>query len=266
MTLWGGRFSARLDEQAWSLNSSLPVDQRLALQDVDGSLAWAEAIRRAGILTEEEYASICNGLAAVRDEFSSGQFSFAPSDEDIHTAVERRLTDLIGDTAGRLHTGRSRNDQVAPDFRLWMLAAVPILASALKELQGVLIEQAETAGETFMPGYTHLQRAQPILLAHWWLSHYWPLERDQARLHDLTARVSILPLGSGALAGVPFDVDRAGLAKSLGFADVSRNSIDAVSDRVFAAEFLFCRALIGVHLSRLAVQIVLFTRAEFGFF
>ena len=266
MTLWGGRFSSKLNEQAWELNASLPVDRRLAPQDVEGSLAWADAIHRAGILTQEEYESIIHGLAIVRDEFYTGRFSFAASDEDIHTAVERRLTELIGDAAGKLHTGRSRNDQVATDFRMWMLAAILTLAAALKELQDVLVAQAEQVGETLIPGYTHLQRAQPVLLAHWWLSHAWPLERDLARLHDLTARVSVLPLGSGALAGVPFDIDRLELAKSLGFAGVSQNSLDAVSDRDFAAEYLFCAAMIGVHLSRLAEQIVLFTSAEFGFF
>lgn len=266
MTLWGGRFSTKLNDQAWHLNSSLSVDRRLALQDVDGSCAWADAIHRAGILSDKEHASISLGLNTIKEEFSSGRFSFAPSDEDIHTAVERRLSELIGEAAGKLHTGRSRNDQVATDFRLWMMAAIPALESALKELQSVLVEQAELAGETLMPGYTHLQRAQPILLAHWWLSHYWPLQRDCARLQDLTARVSVLPLGSGALAGVPFDIDRLALAESLGFAEVSQNSLDAVSDRDFAAEFLFCTAMIGIHLSKLAEQIVLFTSAEFGFF
>src|SRR5512139_3476900 len=230
MTLWGGRFVQKLDQLAWDLNTSLPVDRRMAIQDVDGSLAWAEAIHMAGILSVEEYASVSAGLIAVRDEFSTGQFSFAASDEDIHTAVERRLTELIGDAAGKLHTGRSRNDQVATDFRLWMLQTIPVLVSALKDLQSALVEQAEAAGEIIMPGYTHLQRAQPILLAHWWLSHYWALQRDRSRLDDLTARVSILPLGSGALAGTPFNVDRASLAESLGFAEVSQNSMDAVSD------------------------------------
>src|SRR5512141_2649508 len=266
MTLWGGRFSIKLNEQAWDLNTSLPVDKRMAFQDVDGSRAWADAIHRAGILSDKEYASISLGLDTVRKEFSSGQFSFAASDEDIHTAVERRLTELIGDVAGKLHTGRSRNDQVATDFRLWVLHTIPVLMDALKELQTVLVEQAEVAGETVMPGYTHLQRAQPILLAHWWLSHYWSLQRDVERLNDLTKRVSVLPLGSGALAGVPFDIDRVALAKALGFADVSQNSLDAVSDRDFAAEYLFCATMTGVHLSKLAEQIVLFTTAEFGFF
>ena len=266
MTLWGGRFTQSLDSLAWLLNSSLPVDQRMALQDVDGSLAWADAIQRAGILTDKEHVSIALGLAAVREEFSSGRFTFAPSDEDIHTAVERRLTELIGDIAGKLHTGRSRNDQVATDFRLWTLQTVPELNSAIRKLQSVLVKQAEAAGETVMPGYTHLQRAQPILLAHWWLSHSWPLQRDVERLQDLTKRVSILPLGSGALAGVPFDVDRVALADALGFTEVSQNSIDGVSDRDFAAEYLFCTTMIGIHLSKLAEQIVLYTSAEFGFF
>jgi argininosuccinate lyase len=265
-TLWGGRFTQTLDTLAWELNSSLPVDQRLAIQDVDGSLAWAAAIHRAGILTDAEYDSLSLGLAAIREEFSLGQFSFAATDEDIHTAVERRLSELTGDVAGKLHTGRSRNDQVTTDSRLWILQAIPLLVTALRELQSVLVEQAEAAQDTVMPGYTHLQRAQPILLAHWWLSHYWPLQRDTERLQDLTGRVSVLPLGSGALAGVPFDVDRLALAKGLGFESVSQNSIDAVSDRDFAAEYLFCTTMIGIHLSKLAEQIVLFTSAEFGFF
>jgi argininosuccinate lyase len=266
MTLWGGRFSTKLNDQAWDLNSSLPIDKRLAIQDVDGSLAWADAIHRAGILSDKEHASVSLGLAAVKEEFSSGRFSFAPSDEDIHTAVERRLYELIGAAAGKLHTGRSRNDQVATDFRLWMLPAIPALDEVLQDLQSALVEQAELAGETLMPGYTHLQRAQPVLLAHWWLSHYWSLQRDHERLQDLTKRVSVLPLGSGALSGVPFDIDRAALAEALGFAEVSQNSIDAVSDRDFAAEYLFCATMIGIHLSKLAEQIVLFTTAEFGFF
>ncbi len=266
MTLWGGRFSTKLNEQAWDLNSSLPVDQRMAIQDVDGSLAWANALHNANILSDEEHASISLGLDTVKGEFASGQFSFAPSDEDIHTAVERRLTELIGVTAGKLHTGRSRNDQVATDFRLWMLQAIPQLDSAFCILQSALLEQAELAGETLMPGYTHMQRAQPILLSHWWLSHFHPLQRDRERLADLVKRVSILPLGSGALSGTPVPVDRAALAESLGFAVASPNSLDAVSDRDFAAEFLFCATMTGIHLSKLSEQIVLYTSAEFGFF
>ncbi len=264
--LWGGRFAQSPNQLAFELNASLSVDKRMASQDIDGSLAWAKALHQAGVLSDKELASISLGLDTVRKEFSSGQFSFAASDEDIHTAIERRLTELMGDAAGKLHTGRSRNDQVATDFRLWMLGAIPELKSALQNLQTAFVEQAEKANEIMMPGYTHLQRAQPILLAHWWLSHYWALQRDVERLQDLTKRVSALPLGSGALAGVPFDIDRMELAKSLGFAEVSQNSIDAVSDRDFAAEYLFCAAMIGLHLSKLAEQIVLFTTSEFGFF
>jgi len=266
MTLWGGRFSTKLNDLAWELNSSLPVDQRMAIQDVDGSVAWAAALHKANVLSDEEHASISLGLATVKEEFVSGKFSFVPSDEDIHTAVERRLTEIIGNAAGKLHTGRSRNDQVATDFRLWMLGALPILDNALKDVQSALVEQAELANETLMPGYTHLQRAQPILLSHWWLSHYWPLKRDRDRLADLTKRVSILPLGSAALSGTPVPVDRNALAQSLGFAIASPNSLDAVSDRDFAAEYLFCSTMIGIHLSKLAEQIVLYTSAEFGFF
>ena len=151
MTLWGGRFSTKLNEHAWDLNSSLPVDQRMAIQDVEGSRAWADALRDTGIITEKEHTSISHGLAAIKEEFASGRFSFAPSDEDIHTAVERRLTELIGDAAGKLHTGRSRNDQVATDFRMWTLQNIPVLDAALRDLQSALVEQAEKAGETVMP-------------------------------------------------------------------------------------------------------------------
>ncbi|MBI4760320.1 MAG: argininosuccinate lyase [Chloroflexota bacterium] len=266
MTLWGSRFTQSLDSRAWTLNASLPVDRRMALQDVEGSRAWADALHRAGILSDEEHASISLGLDTIRKEFASGEFIFQPSDEDIHTAVERRLNELIGSAAGKLHTGRSRNDQVATDFRLWMLQTIPELDAAVANLQSALVERAEEAGETLMPGYTHLQRAQPVPLAHWWLSHYWSLQRDRARLKDLTVRVSVLPLGSGALAGTPFNIDRLALAESLGFAQVSQNSMDAVSDRDFAAEYLFCAAMLGIHLSKLAEQVVLYTSAEFGFF
>ena len=266
MTLWGGRFSGKLDQNAWALNTSLPVDQRMAVQDVDGSLAWADAILGSGILSPDEHAQIINGLKDIRQEFVQGSFLFAPSDEDIHTAVERRLAELIGAPAGKLHTGRSRNDQVATDFRLWMLATLPDIRNVITDLQSVLVERAELAGETLLPGYTHLQRAQPILLAHWWMSHFWPLERDKERLQGLAKRVSSLPLGSGALAGTPVDVDRIALADALGFLAPAPNSLDAVSDRDFAAEFLFCTSMLAVHLSKLAEQIVLFTTAEFGFF
>ena len=266
MTLWGGRFSGKMDPAAWKLNASLPFDRRLALQDVRGSLAWAKAIQRAGVLTAEECRQICAGLETVRNEFAGGGFDFQESDEDIHTAVERRLGELIGPVAGKLHTGRSRNDQVATDFRLWLLDGIPSLYAALAELQSALTERAEKDFDILLPGYTHLQRAQPILLGHWWLSHFWPLQRDRERLAQLCQRTASLPLGSGALAGTAFPVDRLALTADLGFIQPSPNSLDAVSDRDFAAEFLFGAALTGTHLSKLAEAVVLFSSAEFGYF
>ena len=266
MTLWGSRFSSKLDPDAWALNASLPFDRRLAQADVAGSIAWAAALAQAGVLSGEEAQHIISGLQTIAAEFAAGRFAFIDSDEDIHTAVERLLTERVGPLAGKLHTGRSRNDQVATDIRLWLLEALPALAAALTRLQVVLVARAETDLDAIMPGYTHLQRAQPILLAHWWLSHFWPLQRDRQRLADLKKRLAILPLGSGALAGTAFPIDRTALAAALGFDAPSENSIDAVSDRDFAAEYLFVCALTGVHLSRLAEAVVLFTSAEFGFF
>ncbi len=266
MPLWSGRFTGTMNPTAWDLNTSLPFDQRLAAQDVRGSVAWAGALLRAGVLTPDEHAQITNGLGTIAAEFAESNFTFHESDEDIHTAVERRLGELIGPLAGKLHTGRSRNDQVATDFRLWMLEAIPQVDAALRTLQTTLVQRAEADGDVIMPGYTHLQRAQPILLSHWWLSFFWPLQRDRERLGQLAARTAVLPLGCGALAGTAFPVDRPGLADALGFSIPAQNSLDAVSDRDFVAEFLFCAATIGVHLSKLAEAIILFTTAEFGFF
>ena len=266
MTLWGGRFTSKLDPAAWKLNASLGVDHRLAAQDVRGSQAWAHALEKAGMLAPEESAAIRQGLQAIGGELQSGTFTFQESDEDIHTAVERRLGELIGPLSGKLHTGRSRNDQVVTDFRLWLLENLPGLQAAFAELQAALLQRAETDLGVLMPGYTHLQRAQPVLLSHWWLSHFWPLARDRERLKDLAGRTAVLPLGAGALAGAPFPVDRFALAVDLGFNRPASNSIDAVADRDFAAEFVFCAALAGVHLSRLAESVTLFCSAEFGFF
>ena len=264
-SLWGGRFSGKLDQKAFDLNTSLPFDQRMAIQDVKGSAAWATALSQAGVLTEDESSRILSGLEAVKAEFESESFAFAESDEDIHTAVERRLGELIGPLAGKLHTGRSRNDQVATDFRLWMLEALPELDATIAGLQSTLVTLAEKHLSTLMPGYTHLQRAQPITLGHWLLSHFWALGRDRERLSDLRDRVAILPLGCAALAGTAFPVDREALAEALGFDSPSPNSLDTVSDRDFAAEYLFCTAMVGVHLSKLAENVILFTTAEFGF-
>jgi argininosuccinate lyase len=266
MKLWGGRFSGKMDPAAWELNASLGFDQRLAQQDVRGSLAWAGALVQAGVLAQEEGEQIRLGLQAILGEFRSQGFQFQPGDEDIHTAVERRLGELIGPLAGKLHTGRSRNDQVATDLRLWLLEHLPRLDAALADLQRALIERAEADFGLPMPGYTHLQRAQAILLSHWWLSHFWPLQRDRQRLAQAGQRAASLPLGCGALAGTPYPVDRAALAQELGFLAPAPNSLDAVSERDFVAETLFCTALIGVHLSKLAEAMVLFSSAEFGFF
>jgi argininosuccinate lyase len=263
--LWTGRFKGSLNEQAAALNNSLPFDRRLAAQDVRGSIAWTHALRGAGVLTPDESAKIEQGLGQIGRELADESFAFAPSDEDIHTAVERRLGELIGATAGKLHTGRSRNDQVATDFRMWIVEAEAEMLAEIRKVQASLLARAEKDFGTVMPGYTHLQRAQPILLSHWWLSHFWAFERDAARLREFRSRAAICPLGSGALAGTAFPVDREGLAKELGFDAASPNSLDAVSDRDFAAEFLFAAAMTGVHLSRMADAMILFAASEFGF-
>ena len=264
--LWHGRFANKTNADAFALNASISFDIRMAEQDVRGSIAWAEAIYKAGVLDEAEHAQIQAGLRQIEQEIREDSFAVNPDDEDIHSAVERRLGEIIGALSGKLHTGRSRNDQVATDFRLWMLDNIPALDAALVDLQSALVERAEQDFGTIMPGYTHLQRAQPILLSQWWLSHYPPFKRDHARLSELSRRVAILPLGCGALAGCPYPIDRVALSESLGFDEPAMNSLDAVSNRDFAAEFLFVAALIGTHLSKIAEQVILFTSAEFGFF
>lgn len=266
MKLWGGRFSGKMDPLAWEFNASIDFDRRLGRQDVRGSLAWAGALLTAGILSPAEHAAIISGLQALDAEMAAGSFEFQPGDEDIHTAIERRLGELIGAPAGKLHTGRSRNDQVATDLRLWLIDKLPKLDSALVNLQQTLLTRAENDQGIIMPGYTHIQRAQAILLSHWWLAHFWPLQRDRQRLANLKPHLSLLPLGSGALAGVPFNIDRLALSAELGFAAPGPNSLDSVSDRDFAAEFLFTAALIGVHLSKLCEAVAIFSSAEFGFF
>ncbi len=265
MTLWSGRFRAGLNSLASVLNNSLPVDKRLFAQDIRGSQAWSRALAAAGVITEVEASTLVGGLQAVLEEMEGGTFQFTDNDEDIHTAVERRLTELVGAVGGKLQTGRSRNDQVVTDFRLWLLSVNNSLDTAVKNLQSALVHRAESDQDVILPGYTHFQQAQPILLSHWWLSHFWPLERDRERLTQLTRRAAILPLGSAALAGTTFPVDRFVLAKDLGFKAPSPNSLDAVSDRDFAVEFLFWAALTGVHLSRMAEALILYSTIEYGF-
>jgi argininosuccinate lyase len=265
MKLWGGRFSSEPDPQAWAFNRSLAVDQRMAQQDVQASQAWAHALQAAGLLTDEEGSAICTGLQSIADEFNAGSFAFQDSDEDIHTAVERRLGELIGALAGKLHTGRSRNDQVVTDFRLWLMEQISMIDQAISSVQSALLQRAEEDFGVLLPGFTHTQHAQPVLFSHWWLAHLWALQRDRQRLAQLWQRTAVLPLGSGALAGTSFPIDRAALAEELGFLEPSPNSLDAVADRDFAAELLFDASLCGVHLSKLAEALILFSTPEFGY-
>lgn len=263
--LWGGRFSSRTDALVHRFNASIDFDARLYDEDIAGSVAWAEALCEAGLLSENERDTLISGLEQVRDEFVTGVFAVQPDDEDIHSAVERRLTEITGPVGGKLHTGRSRNDQVAADFRLWAMRACDRLDAQLVDLQHALLDSAEAALHLPMPGYTHLQHAQPITWGHWALSHFWPLARDRERLAGVRRSAAVLPLGAAALAGTAFPIDRERLAARLGFAAITPNSLDAVSDRDFAAEFLFTAALLGVHLSRLSEQLILFSSSEFGF-
>jgi argininosuccinate lyase len=265
MRLWGGRFAGATAEEVAAFGDSLAFDRRLADADVRGSLAWAAALVAAGALTAEEGAQIRQGLEAIRCELAEAVFAFQPSDEDIHTAVERQLGALIGPVAGKLHTGRSRNDQVATDLRLYVLDHLPPLREGVRGVQGALVAQAEAHPGVALPGYTHGQRAQPVLLAHWFLSHFWPLQRDLERLSELRRRVAVCPLGSAALAGTPLAIDRAALAQTLGFDRPSENSLDAVADRDFVVEVLAWGALVGSHLAHLAADLVTWSSAEFGF-
>ncbi len=265
MKLWGSRMKAPVDRQFERMNASLPIDIRLSGEDIDGSIAWTHGLVRAGVLSEEDGRRLEEGLERVRSEFVQGTFEASATDEDIHTAVERRLTELCGEVGGRLHTGRSRNDQVATDLRLWIMRACDALDLNLRDLQSSLHASAEAGLDAPMPGYTHLQRAQPITWGHWALSHFWPLQRDRGRLRNVRESAGVMPLGSGALAGVAFAVDRQALADELGFHSVTSNSLDGVKDRDFAADFVFACALIGVHISQLAEQLIIFSTAEFGF-
>jgi len=265
MSLWGGRFSEPTDDDLRALNDSIGFDRRMYCEDIAGSIAYARAIAAVGVIAAAEAETIISGLRQVQQEFDSGAFEFTPADEDIHTAVERRLTELVGPVGGKLHTGRSRNDQVATDFRLWVMNAQDELDQHIAALQMALIEQAEGHLYTVMPGYTHLQPAQPITLAHWLMSFFWMLARDRERLADARRRTAVLPLGSGALSGTPLAINRQALAEELGFNSYSQNSLDGVSDRDFAAEMLFALALMNTHLSRLAEDIIVYSNPLFGF-
>jgi argininosuccinate lyase len=262
---WGGRFAEPADAAARRFTASLPFDHRLWPFDLQGSEAWARALAAAGVLTEVELRSLLEGLATVGDELRSGTFPFRLELEDIHMNIERRLVEKVGPVGGKLHTGRSRNDQIALDMRLWLRAEIDAIQEALRAVQAALLEQAERHRDCPMPGYTHLQRAQPILLAHHLLAYFFMLQRDRGRYADALRRLDVLPLGAGALAGTTVPVDRHALARDLGFAAPSPNSLDAGADRDFALEFLAASAILAAHLSRLAEELVLWASAEFGF-
>ena len=265
MSLWGGRFSEPSDEDLRALNDSIDFDIRFYREDIEGSMVYALALSDAEVITSDEAQSIVEGLRAVLHEFETGDFELQEDDEDIHTAVERRLTEIVGDLGGKLHTGRSRNDQVATDFRLWCMRAVDRLAAGLRDLQMAIVERSESQVDTLMPGYTHLQPAQPVTVAHWLMSFFWMLDRDQDRLQSARRGAAVCPLGAGALAGNPFGVDRQQIAADLGFEMASQNSLDAVSDRDFVADLLYVISLCAIHLSRLAEDILIYSNPAFGF-
>ena len=264
-TLWHGRFEGGPAEELMAFTASLGFDQRLAFDDLIGSRAHVRGLHRAGVLDADEMSVILDALDVVQRELEDDLLAFAPTDEDIHTAIERRVTEIAGPTGAKLHTGRSRNDQIATDMRLFCRRELAALAGRVIALQEVLLARAGDAGDAYLPGYTHLQRAQPVLLAHHLLAHGWALARDVERLRQTVHRLNVSTLGAGALAGSSLALDPVSVAEDLGFAAVFDNSLDAVSDRDFVAEALFDIALLGVHLSRLAEEIVLWSTDEFGF-
>ncbi len=264
-TLWHGRFAGGPADELMAFTASLPFDRRLAPDDIDASRAHVRGLARAQILDEAEADAVLAALDVVAAELAEGRFTFVATDEDVHTAVERRVTELAGAAGARLHTGRSRNDQVATDLRLYTRRALGQVADRVLALQSTLLGQAEGAGDAYLPGYTHLQQAQPVLLAHHLLAHGWALARDVDRLLATVERADVSPLGAGALAGSSLPLDPAFTAELLGFAAPFENSLDAVSDRDFVAEALFDIALLGVHLSRLGEEVVLWSTEEFGF-
>jgi len=265
MTLWEGRLGEHPADALMAFTASLDFDRRLAGDDLAGSRAHVRGLQRAGVVTEQEMGILLAALNRVEDELADGSFRFLPSDEDIHTAIERRVSEIAGPAGGKLHTGRSRNDQVATAVRLFTKRQLTEVARGIVALQEVLYERARTAPDAYLPGYTHMQRAQPVLLAHHLLAHAWAFSRDVDRILDTRRRLDVSPLGAGALAGSSLALDPEEVAEDLGFASRFENSLDAVSDRDFVAEALFDLALLGVHLSRLGEEIVLWSSEEFGF-
>ena len=263
--LWSGRFEGALDPKIRAFTASLELDKRLALHDIRGSVAHAGMLGRQGIVSADEAEAITVALRAIASEIGEGTFVWPVEAEDVHTAVESALTARIGPVGGKLHTARSRNDQIALDLRLLVIELIDELDHSVKGLALALVERAELEVDTVMPGYTHLQRGQPVSLAHHLLAHVEALRRDRTRIAEARERTSVSPLGAGALAGVPYPVDPISVAKELKLARTFRNSIDAVADRDFIADFVYASALAAVHASRLAEELVLWTSAEFGF-
>ena len=263
--LWGGRFQTGTDASVEAFTASIDVDARLYRHDIAGSIAHAKMLGRQRIISAADAERIVRGLKEIEAEIDAGEFSFSPADEDIHMNIERRLTEKIGAAGGRLHTARSRNDQVALDMRLYLREEVGRILGNLEDLHTELARTARRHVDVMMPGYTHLQRAQPVLFAHHLLAYLDMFDRDRERFSDALKRINVLPLGSGALAGTTFPIDREYVAKLLGFPRVSTNSIDAVSDRDFLIEFVSAAAIVFVHLSRLSEELVLWSSQEFGF-
>jgi len=262
---WSGRFSEPVDELVKRFTASVSFDRRLAPYDLDGSLAHARMLAACRIIPKSDLAAIEGGLAKIRREIDTGRFKWSLDAEDVHLNIERRLTELVGDAGKRLHTARSRNDQVATDIRLWLRAEIDDIRARLSALGRSLLEQAERHAELVMPGFTHLQVAQPVTFGHHLLAYFEMFARDRERLADCRSRVNRLPLGAAALAGTTFPIDRERVARELGFEGLCVNSLDAVSDRDFAVEFAACASLIMVHLSRLAEELVLWASPRFGF-
>ncbi len=262
---WSGRFSEPVADFVLRYTASVGFDRRLALADIDGSLAHAAMLAHVGVLSAADFADIERGLSVIRGEVERGEFSWQLALEDVHLNIERRLTELVGDAGKRLHTGRSRNDQVATDVRLWLRGEIDAICAALNQLQRALVAQAEAHAATVMPGFTHLQVAQPVTFGHHLLAYAEMFERDRERMLDARRRVNRLPLGSAALAGTTFPIDRNFVAARLGFDGLCENSLDAVSDRDFAIEFAAAAALLMTHVSRLAEELVLWMNPRFGF-
>ena len=264
-TLWEGRLSGTTADALKALNDSLQIDKRLYREDISGSIAHVKMLVSVGLIEESDGELILDALKTTEEEMTSGSFVFQPEDEDIHTAVERRVTEIAGEAGARMHTGRSRNDQVVTDLKLWTLKNLDELAALVVSLQKSLIEQAEKAEATRLPGYTHLQQAQPVLLSHHLLAHAWALSRDFDRIIETRSRTDVSPLGAGALAGSSLPIDPIMTSETLGFSETFKNSLDAVSDRDFVAEAIFVNALLAVHLSRIGEELVLWSSEEFGF-